>query len=121
VEQDRINSDIDGLAGNFDPSTKVANNAVNDTLGGSKMANMGAGLMTDYLLLTFIQTWYEEVIRQLVLLEQYYETDEIVLAVCAKKARLIPAFWSFQITDDLLDAGGQCPRERRHGRFKPRR
>lgn len=102
VEQDRIHSDLDELAGNFSPSTKVANNAVNDTLGGSKMANMSAGLMTDYLLLTFVQTWWEEVLRQLVLLEQYYETDEVVLGVCAQRARLFPRFGMSKITDDLL-------------------
>lgn len=102
VEQDRINADLDELAGNFSPSTKVANNAVNDTLGGSQMASMGAGLMTDYLIRTVIETWWEPVLRQLVLLEQYYETDEIVLGVCAQKARLFPRFGFSQITDHLL-------------------
>jgi hypothetical protein len=102
VEEDRINADLDDVAGNFSPSTKVANNAVNDTLGGSKMAYMGAGLMTDYLLRTFIETWWEPVLRQLVLLEQYYETDEVILGVCANKARLFPKFGLSQITDDLL-------------------
>lgn len=102
VEQDRLNADFDELAGNFSPSTKVANNAVNDTLGGSKLAMQGAGMMTDYLLRTFIETWWEPVLRQLVLLEQYYETDEVVLGVCARKARLFPRFGLSQITDDLL-------------------
>lgn len=102
VEQDRLNADYDELAGNFSPSTKVANNAVNDTLGGSKLAAQGAGMMTDYLLRTFIETWWEPVLRQMVLLEQYYETDDIVLGVCAKKARLFPRFGLSQITDDLL-------------------
>lgn len=102
VEQDRINADLDELAGNFSPSTKVANNAVNDTLGGSKLAAQGAGMMTDYLLRTFIETWWEPVLRQLVLLEQYYETDQIVLGVCAQKARLFPRFGISAITDDLL-------------------
>lgn len=102
VEQDRINADFDDVAGNFSPSTKVANNAVNDTLGGSRMAAQGAGVMTDYMLRTIIETWWEPVLRQLVLLEQYYETDEVVLSVCAKKARLFPRFGISQITDDML-------------------
>lgn len=103
VEQDRLNADLDDLAGNFTPSTKVANNAVNDTLGGSKMAAMGAGLMTDYLLRTIIETWWEPTLRHLVLLEQYYETDQVVLGVCAKKARLFPRYGISEITDDLLN------------------
>lgn len=102
VEQDRINADIDDLAGNFSPSTKVANNAVNDTLGGSRMANQSAGVMTDYLLRTIIETWWEPTLRQLVMLEQYYETDDIVLSICAKKARLFPRFGISNITDMML-------------------
>lgn len=102
VEEDRINADLDDVAGNFSPSTKVANNAVNDTLGGSKLASQGAGLMTDYLLRTIIESWWEPVLRQLVLLEQYYETNDIVLGVCAQKARLFQRFGLSQITDDLL-------------------
>lgn len=104
VEQDRLSADLDELAGNFSPSTKVANNAVNDTLGGSKMASQGAGLMTDYLLRTFIETWYEPVLRQLVMLEAEYETDEVVLQACANKARLFPRFQYTSITDDMLKA-----------------
>jgi hypothetical protein len=102
AEQDRVNADLDDLAGNFSPSTRVANNAVNDTLGGSRMANQSAGIMSDYLLRTVIETWWEPVLRQLVLLEQYYETDETVLAVCANKARLFPRFGISRITDDML-------------------
>ena len=102
AEQDRVSADFDDLLGNFTPSTRVANNAVNDTLGGSKMAQQGAGLMTDYLLRTIVETWWEQVLRQLVLLEQYYETDQVVLGVCANKAKLFPRFGLSQITDDLL-------------------
>lgn len=102
VEQDRLNADFDDLAGNFSPSTKVANNAVNDTLGGSKLANQAAGIMTDYLIRTFIETWWEPVLRQLILLEQYYETDDVVLSIAAKKARLFPRFGLSSVTDDML-------------------
>ena len=102
VEHDRLRSETDELGGNFSPSTKVANNAVNDTLGGSKMANAGAGMMTEYLIRTVNETWWEKVLRQLVMLEQYYETDEIVLSVCANKARLFPRFGISRITDMML-------------------
>jgi hypothetical protein len=102
VEHDRMNSEFDDLAGNFSPSTRVANNAVNDTLGGSRMAAQGAGLMSDYLIRTFIETWYEPVLRQVALLESYYETDEMILGVCANKARLFPRFGISRITDMML-------------------
>ena len=102
VEQDRINSDYDELTGNFNPNTKWANKGSSETLGGNKMVAQGAGVMTDYLLRTIIETWWEPTLRHLVLLEQYYETDEVVLGVCAKKARLFPRFGLSQINDDLL-------------------
>lgn len=102
VEQDRISADFDDLAGNFTPSTKVANKAMNDTLGGSRMAAMGAGIMTDYLLRTVIETWWEPVLRQLMLLEQYYETDEVVLKVAAQKAQLLKNYGLYTIGEDLL-------------------
>lgn len=102
VEHDRIRAQLDELGGNFSPSTRVANKAMNDTLGGSKLAMQGAGLMTDYLLRTVIETWWEPVLRQLVLLEQYYETDDVVLGVCADKARLFPKFGISRITDMML-------------------
>lgn len=103
VEQDRLNADFDELAGNFSPSTKVANNAVNDTLGGSKMAAAGAGLMTEYMIHTINETWWKKVLRQLSLLERYYETDQVILAVCAQKAQLFPRFNMLSITDDMLE------------------
>src|SRR5258706_3656735 len=102
VEQDRLKADIDELAGNFSANTKVANNAINDTLSGSRMANQTAGVMTDYLLRTIIETWWEPALRQLIMLEQYYETDEIILEVCANKARLFPRFGISKITDHML-------------------
>jgi hypothetical protein len=102
VEHDRLKSETDELGGNFSPSTKVANNAVNDTLGGSKMASAGAGMMAEYLIRTVNETWWEKVLRQLVLLEQYYETDEVVLAICASKAKLFPRFGISRITDMML-------------------
>ena len=102
VEQDRLNADMDDIAGNFSPSTKVANNAINDTLGGSRMAAAGAGLMTEYLLRTVNETWWEKVARQVVLLEQNYETDDVILGICASKAQLFPRFGISQVSDSLL-------------------
>lgn len=103
VEQDRLNADFDDLAGNFSASTKVANNAVNDTLGGSRMANQAASMMTEYGLRTWIETWVEPTLRQVMLLEQYYETNETVFALCGKKAQLWPKYRIGVVNDSLLE------------------
>jgi hypothetical protein len=44
----------------------------------------------------------EPVLRQIVLLEQYYETDENLLGLCGQAAGLFQKFGIDQITDDLL-------------------
>ena len=103
VEQDRISADMDEVAGNFSPGTSYTNKAVKDTLGGAKLATQGAGLMTDYLLRTVIETWWEPVLRQLLLLERYYETDDVVLSIAAKNARLFQRFGVSEINDRLLE------------------
>lgn len=58
--------------------------------------------MTEYLLRTFIETWVEPTLRQLVLLEQAYETDAVILSLAGKKAKLFQRFGVSQVTDDLL-------------------
>ena len=103
AEQDRISADMDDVAGNFSPGTSYVNKAAKDTVGGARLATQGAGLMTDYLLRTVIETWWEPVLRQLLLLERYYETDAIVLSVCAKNARLFQRFGVSEINDHLLN------------------
>jgi hypothetical protein len=102
VEHDRLNAEFDDLAGNFSAFHKGSEQRVNDTLGGSKLAMQSAGIMTDYLLRTIVETWWEKVLRQLVLLEAHYESDEVVLGVCAQKARLFPRFNLSHITDEML-------------------
>jgi hypothetical protein len=103
VETDRLNADFGELAGDFSPNTRLANKGSNDTLGGNKLAAMGAGLMTDYLLRTITETWWEKVLRQFVKLEAAYEDDQKVLAICAKKAKLFPRYGISQITDQMLN------------------
>jgi hypothetical protein len=98
VEQDRVNMEMDELVGNFSATTKVANNAANDTLGGSRMANQAASVVADYGLRTFIETWYEPTLRQLVQLERYYESDETIIRLCADKAKLFPRYGPEQLS-----------------------
>lgn len=104
AEQDRLNVDFDELAGNFSGSSVMTNRALNETVGGMKMLNQGSSMMTEYLIATFRETWIEPVLRQLVLLEQKYETDDIVLSTAAKKARLFPRFGISQISDQMLES-----------------
>ena len=60
--------------------------------------------MTEYFLRTFGETWAEPVIRQVVKLEQYYETDINLLAIIGNKLKDV--FQQYRvdgITDHLLN------------------
>ena len=105
-EQDRISADHDELVGNFSSGsaqTSRIGNAANDTLGGAKLIAQGASQLTEYNLRTFTESWVEPVLKQLIKLEQAYETDQVVLALAADRAQLFQKFGVDKITDELLN------------------
>jgi len=75
MEQDRLNVDFDELSGSFSVSTIQTNRRLNETVGGLSMLRGTANLLTEYLIRTFAETWVEPVIRQIVKLEQLYESN----------------------------------------------
>lgn len=101
-EQDRLSVEFDDLVGSFSQSSIASNRKLNETVGGMAMLRQGSNALTEYLIRTFAETWVEPTLRQLVLLEQEHETDEVVLAVAAQRARLWQRFGIDKITDELL-------------------
>lgn len=102
AEQDRINVDFDELAGNFSVSSVQTNRSLNETVGGMEMVSGQANALVEYDLRVFTETFIEPVLRQLVKLEQAYETDTVVLGLAAEKAQLWQRYGIDQITDELL-------------------
>lgn len=90
-EQDRLNVDFDELTGNFSQGSVMTNRKLNETVGGMQMMGGSANQMTEYLIRTFVETWVEPVLNQLVALEQQYETNETILMVAANGKNLAPA------------------------------
>lgn len=103
AEQDRLNVDYDELTGNFSSSSVMTNRKLNETVGGMNLLSGGANQLTEYLLRTLVETWVEPVLRQLVKLEQKYETDLTVLGLAGQKAQLQQKYGINQITDELLN------------------
>ncbi len=103
-EQDRLNMDFDEITGNMSQSSVQANRKLNETVGGMEILASDANKVQSYSLKTFIETWVEPVLNQLVKLEQHYETDETILALAAGKAPLFQKFGFDQVTDELLMA-----------------
>lgn len=103
-EQDRLNMDFDEITGNMSQSSVQANRRLNETVGGMEILQGDANKVQSYRLKTFIETWVEPVLRQLVKLEQFYETDDVVLAIAAEKSALFQKFGFDQVTDELLSS-----------------
>ena len=102
-EQDRLNLDYDDVAGVFSGSSVQSNRKLSETVGGMNILTSNANQVSSYQLKTFVETWVEPVLRQIMLLEQYYETDDIILGLCAKKANLFQKFGIDEVTDEMLE------------------
>ena len=88
AEEDRANLGYDELVGTFSSSSINSNRRMNETVGGMEMARGAVNALTEYLLLTFSETWVEPVVKQLVKMEQAYEDDALIIALAADKAQI---------------------------------
>jgi hypothetical protein len=103
-EQDRLDLQIDEITGAFSQQSVQNNRNLNETVGGMNLMSQGADSMSEYSFRVFIETWMEPVIRQLVRMEQHYETDHKILGIAADRAELYQKFGVDQVTDELLRA-----------------
>lgn len=103
AEQDRINLDFDDLTGDFTNSSVEASQLQQQSATGMHLMSGQASGMNEYELRVFAETFVEPVIRQLIKLEQAYETDPVVLSIAGKNAQIIQKYGISQITDELLN------------------
>lgn len=101
-EQDRINVDFDEIAGTFSNSSVQSNRQLNETVGGMNLLSGNANALGEYDMRVFTETWVEPVLRQVIKLEQYFESDPVILALAGKKAQLIQKYGVDTITDELI-------------------
>jgi hypothetical protein len=101
-EQDRLSVELDELVGSFSQTSVQSNKNLNETVGGMEAMQSGAGAVQDYGLRVFFETWVEPTLRQLVRLEQRYETDEVILGLAKNRAQLYQRYGINEITDTLL-------------------
>lgn len=101
-EQNLLATDFDDLVGNFSAGSMASNKGMPESKGGMEQAAGAAGAVQDYGTTIFFQTWYMPVFRQLVRLEQMYETDEEILAIGAQQAQLFEKRGTNQVTDELI-------------------
>jgi hypothetical protein len=103
AEQDRVNADFDDLGGSFSQGSVATNRRMNETVGGMSLMSNSANAVSEYDLRVFAETWVEPVLRQLVRLEQAYETDENLLALAGQEAQIFERYGIDPKLDWLLD------------------
>jgi hypothetical protein len=103
-EQDRLNADFDDLeGGGLNSSSVMTNRRLNETVGGMKMMMQSGNSLTEYTFRVWVETWLEPTLRQIVKLEQKFESDEVVLAIAAQKAGAWQHYQQNPDLDRLLD------------------
>lgn len=102
IEQDRLNLDFDEIAGNFSTSSVQSNKSLNETVGGMQLISGAASAIGEYDLRIFSETWVEPTIRQLVQLEQSYETDQVVMQLAAQDIDMYKTYGTDEVTDEIL-------------------
>jgi hypothetical protein len=103
VGMEKLDVDMDDLAGQFNAGSVQTNRTLNDTVGGLKLIAGASNAVQEFDIRLWIETWAEPALAQVVRLEQYYESDEIVLGICGQRARLWQKHGISRITDDLMD------------------
>jgi hypothetical protein len=99
----KLDIEFDDLSGQQNYGTVQDNNQLGKTLGGLKLAAGAANAVQEFDIRIWIETWCEPVITQFVRLEQFYESDPIVLGLCGDRARLLEKFGVDKIDDELLE------------------
>ena len=78
-EQTRLDADFDDLSGVFSNGSVQTNRTLSETVGGMQLMSEFANRESEYLIRTFVETWVEPVIRQLVTIEQLHEDNEMLV------------------------------------------
>jgi aryl carrier-like protein len=103
-EQDRLNADIDELAGNFSAQSLTPQMMANAPAKTMTMLAAPANGLVEFLLRTYVETFIEPVLRKLVKLEQHYETDNVILSLAGQQAKIFQRYGIDRVTDELLNA-----------------
>lgn len=68
---------------------------MNETVGGMNLLKGNTNIITEFVLRTFAETWVEPTLKQLLRLEQFYETDEVIMSLTGKE--------NYAGKDELID------------------
>lgn len=102
------NAMFDELAGVFSTSSVQSNRQLNETVGGMRLMSGAANSVSEFDLRTWVETWVERALRQVVHLVRAFESDEKILQLCGAKANVankynyLPTLSDFDATEVSL-------------------
>jgi len=102
-EHQGLNQELDELLGNFNPAAMMSQSGANSPARNMAILSNSQGTLTEYLIRTYVETFVQPVLRQIVLLEQEYETDQVVLKIAANRAEVFQKYGIDNVTDQLLN------------------
>lgn len=103
LEQDRVDGDFSDLIGNFNPMQVQAQRSGRESTNTMRMLQGPTNLLTEYMLKTFVETFVQPVLRQVMMLEQHYESDLTLIQLAGDKAQIFKKYDVDQVTDAVLD------------------
>lgn len=103
LEQDRVDGDFTDLVGNFNPMQVQAQRTGRESTNTMRMLQGPTNLLTEYMLKTFVETFVQPVLRQVMMLEQHYESDITLIKLAGDKAQVFKRYGVDEITDAVLD------------------
>lgn len=103
LEQDRVDGDFSDLVGNFNPMQVQAQRTGRESTNTMRMLQGPTNLLTEYMLKTFVETFVQPVLRQVMMLEQHYESDITLIQLAGDKAQVFKRYGVDEITDSVLD------------------
>ena len=101
-EHQLLNQEMDELLGNFNPAALMTQGTGNNPARNMQMLANSSGTLTEYMLRTFVETFVQPVLRQVILLEQECETDQVVMKIAGKRAEIFQKYGIDNVTDELL-------------------
>ena len=104
TETGHANAAFDELSGSFSTTSVQTNRQLGDTVGGMQLAQNSGNSVSEYDLRVWVETWVEPVLRQMIHLIQFYESDDKILQVAGRKAKAFQRYGVSVDLDNLLDA-----------------
>ena len=103
LEEDRNTANFDELVGNFSAASVQTSRSPREPARAMTLLQAPATMLTEYALMTYAETFISPILRQLVLLEQFYETDQNILNLAGQRSKQFQKFGMDKVTDDMLE------------------